>query len=130
MIDILLSVIYVVFMAIIVRLYFEQTMWNFKYGHGLEENGGNRGDFLAALIVICIISPFVSKLIVLLCIAGLIVSQIAIYMYIKKQNNIIYADDKERREAYSKEIKKNFTKLWIASIAVEAAILITMIILK
>lgn len=130
MIDILLSVIYVVFMAIIVRLYFEQTMWNFKYGHGLEENGGNRGDFLAALIVICIISPFVSKLIVLLCIAGLIVSQTVIYMYIKKQNNIIYADDKERREAYSKEIKKNFTKLWIASIAVGAAILITMIILK
>ena len=130
MIDILLSVIYVVFMAIIVRLYFVQTMWNFKYGHGLEENGGNRGDFLAALIVICIISPFVSKLIVLLCIAGLIVSQIVIYMYIKKQNNIIYADDKERREAYSKEIKKNFTKLWIASIAVGAAILITMIILK
>lgn len=130
MIDILLSVIYVVFIAIIVRLYFEQTMWNFKYGHGLEENGGNRGDFLAALMVICIISPFVSKLIVLLCIAGLIVSQTAIYMYIKKQNNIIYADDKERREAYSKEIKKNFTKLWIASIAVGAAILITMIILK
>lgn len=130
MIDILLSVIYVVFMAIIVRLYFEQTMWNFKYGHGLEENGGNRGDFLAALMVICIISPFVSKLIVLLCIAGLIVSQTAIYMYIKKQNNIIYADDKERREAYSKEIKKNFTKFWIAVIAVEAAILITMIILK
>ena len=116
MIDILLSVIYVVFMAIIVRLYFEQTMWNFKYGHGLEENGGNRGDFLAALIVICIISPFVSKLIVLLCIAGLIVSQTAIYMYIKKQNNIIYADDKERREAYSKEIKKNFTKFWIGSL--------------
>lgn len=130
MIDILLSVIYVVFMAIIVRLYFEQTMWNFKYGHSLEENGGNRGDFLAALMVICIISPFVSKLIVLLCIAGLIVSQTAIYMYIKKQNNIIYADDKERREAYSKEIKKNFTKFWIAVIAVEAAILITMIILK
>ena len=57
-------------------------------------------------------------------------SQTVIYMYIKKQNNIIYADDKERREAYSKEIKKNFTKLWIASIAVGAAILITMIILK
>lgn len=130
MIDILLSVIYVVFMAIIVRLYFEQTMWNFKYGHGLEENGGNRGDFLAALIVICIISPFVPQLIVLLCIAGLIVSQTAIYMYIKKQNNIIYADDKERREAYSKEIKKNFTKFWIEVIAVGAAILITMIILK
>ncbi len=130
MIDILLSVIYVVLMAIIVRLYFVQTMWNFKYGHSLEDKGGNRGDFLAALMVICIISPFVSKLIVLLCIAGLIVSQTAIYMYIKKQNNIIYADDKERREAYSKEIKKNFTKFWIAVIAVEAAILITMIILK
>ena len=126
--DIILSLIYVVLTVLIIRIYFIQTMWNIKYGHGIDEKGGTHGDSTAVIIILCILSPVAPETVVVGCIAVLAVSQIIIFRYIKGKCHAIYADDPEKKMFYDKEIKKSFKRAIICIAIVAVFILLAIFI--
>lgn len=127
--DILLSVVYLAVVILIIRIGYIQMVWNFKYGHKLEDEGGTKGDHTVLNIIICLLSTSVSGITVTGCMAVLVVSQIIILLYIKRQNSIVYADDMERRNYYDREINRIFKRTIICFSALVLAILVLRLIL-